>query len=235
ELPARIRGEAIADSPQQRRLPTQSRGETVRHAIDRLAKPGAAGDRAFQGVGCAVKRRVEIRLRDIEPFLACDPEETLLPGHPLGVESASKVEEKNARPPDRCRHPACPEPTALFSSPISSRSEVSLAWCPSSTSPGATHRSSRPRRTRPHATPIEAGSPRSAKTPVRMLSAVPTRAGTKRNRLFRSMASASAAQAVSSPRPLGRPKSKKYAPSKPPHHPRKHHPAAAKKCGRLCM
>src|SRR5262249_41665601 len=148
-----IRGEAVTDLPQDRGLASEARGETVRHAIDRLAEPGLPGDRALENVRRPVECGVELLLGHVETFLPSDPEESLLPGDALCIERASEVEKQNARR----RHYPCPEPAsfASSSSSASSRGEVSLAWWPRTASPGPIQRSSRPRRTRPQATPME--------------------------------------------------------------------------------
>src|SRR5262245_47841291 len=101
ELPARILGEAIADLPQERRLATQPRGQAVRDAFDRLPIPGASRNRAFERIRRSVERGVENRRWHVQAFLARDPEEALLPGHALGVESTPEIEQKGAGRYDR--------------------------------------------------------------------------------------------------------------------------------------
>src|SRR5262249_53736643 len=162
ELGERILRETVPHAPQALRILPEALGEPGRHAADELAEAGGLADRPLEAVARAVEGGLELLARNREPILAEDPMEPLLPGHTFGVERAAEVEEERSG-----RHRALP---------LSLRERAGVrGWvsesCSSSTSgderlpprtrPGRTQRSSRVRRTRPYATPVEAGIPRS--------------------------------------------------------------------------
>src|SRR5262249_52526728 len=216
----RAPGEALpgvgAEPPRDPGRDVRVRGpELLREAASE--KPGGLGkgqagrQNSDDGVSGRVESPIETRGLPRLAFGDPEPVEPLLPRDPVGIQRPAKIEEQSLRLQFR-----------LFPAIAS----FACQW-KNAANPGTVQTSSRPRRTRLYAAPGPAARPSSRKTPTRIPSAVPMRAGIRRNMLFRVIASASIANAASQPAPGERSCRTIQVSSKPPHQPREHHAVEA--------